>query len=302
MGVRFKPVYMCEGCGAEFETEDSVRLFKGTVENGNGTKVFIQIDKMYCLNCLPLALDFENNTPETVQIVDQSEQKFEEIKQSKTSTEDILCKIEEFNTHYQKILESQQNQINELFNIPRKEEVVVEEKEEEIVQEEFIEEPEEEPFDEIIPTQSQGKYVVLYKILTPENENEFAKRYNYKDIKTLRQGKYNDSLIGLYYSRDGYIDNLNFGYEYRQETVKVVNKMFFGIPNIVNRDVYIFPELGIAVIEKEYFDDKIEPVRYIKPVVEEVMEVVEERPSSGEENVSKKSFLKNAFDNDDDYI
>ncbi len=70
MAIKFKPLYCCEGCGIDYEDSDQVRIFFGIVKNGDETKEFIQSQKMFCLSCLPLALDFENKVPETVQIVD----------------------------------------------------------------------------------------------------------------------------------------------------------------------------------------------------------------------------------------
>ena len=127
--------------------------------------------------------------------------------------------------------------------------------------------------EDLIPLKTSGRYLVLYKIKSEEHEEDFAKRCNHKDAKSLRETYGNKSLTGIYYSIDKFTDTLeDFSYEYRQETIKVVNKIFFGVPNVVERQAYVYSDLGIALIEKQIFEDKIEPIIY------EIPEEIEEAP------------------------
>jgi len=78
-------------------------------------KIFIQNNKMYCLNCLQYALDYENKVPETVEILNQQElEKQIELKEKPITMSDLENKFMEINTQYLKNLTDQQKQINEL--------------------------------------------------------------------------------------------------------------------------------------------------------------------------------------------
>jgi hypothetical protein len=80
MALKFKPIYMCDGCGNELENPDEIRIFPGNITNGSKNKKYSSDEKMYCLNCIPLALDFKNETPETVKIIDDAVIKEQEQK------------------------------------------------------------------------------------------------------------------------------------------------------------------------------------------------------------------------------
>ena len=72
MVLKYKPLYQCDGCSLEFEDPDKVRIFESLVKNGNQTKQYIETG-MFCLDCIPLALDFSNQNPETVKIIDPTD-------------------------------------------------------------------------------------------------------------------------------------------------------------------------------------------------------------------------------------
>lgn len=364
--IRFKPIYTCEGCGTEFETIDSVRIFKGVVKNGNETKIFIIEDAMYCINCIPLILDFKNECPETVKIINKlTPEEPLEPKEKPITMKDIENKFVEINKQYLKTLDAQQKKINELTeklnykdklpektvarseqSISRKEALKISneileqaEKErhepEEIIEiEQKIEESEiqsqyepettteninsetEELIEEMIPSEPFGKYIILSKINSEASENNLAKKCGCKDIKSLRETYGNKSLMGIYYSTDKYTNSLAIqSLEYRQETIEVINKIFFGVPNVVQRQAFVYPDIEIALIEKHAFDDKIEPIRYEPPVEESIenSEIVpEEKPSVNKilksfskqfhksENPLKKKFSKDEMG--DEYI
>jgi hypothetical protein len=345
MGIIFKAYYQCCGCGIEFDNPDKVRNFKGTVENGDRSKIFIQEEKMYCVDCLPLALDFENKCPETVKIVAPEEQKLEQEKNT-NKISDLENKIININKQYLETLEFQQKEIkalskklinfeksssqktseqmvddilreearkfmgsvnetipddwpkpNELIGKDESSETIIGEvvsvNGEDIELETTLEEPEitkeikdseteQSVLGDSIPLKAFGKYLVLYEIKSEANESDLAKRCGHKDVKSLRETCGNKSLMGIYYSIDKFIDDLNeIGDDYRQETVKVINKIFFGVPNVVERKAYIYPDYGIGLIEKYIFDDKIEPIEYVVP--EEVAEVAVSKPTQGSE-------------------
>jgi hypothetical protein len=74
--------------------------------------------------------------------------------------------------------------------------------------------------------------------------------------------------------------------------------MFFGVPNIVKRNIFVARELNIALIEKDLFADKIESISFEVPETIKSPEVIIPK---GEENlvpnISKdklKSFVSDA--------
>ena len=89
MPVKYKPLYCCDGCGNEFEDSNKVRIFESVVKSGDETKIYIQTG-MYCIECIPLALDFKNENPETVVNIDP--------KQALAAEDDL------FEKQYEKIL------------------------------------------------------------------------------------------------------------------------------------------------------------------------------------------------------
>ena len=333
MGLIHKAYYQCDGCGAEFQDSDQVRMFEGLVKNGEGNKIFIQNNKMYCLNCLQYALDYENKVPETVEILNQQElEKQIESKEKPITMSDLENKFMEINTQYLKNLTDQQKQINELSEsikstgkiISRKEAIEISNKileqaesermENDILteeakfavlqiesrkkgepnpiienQDEFLEEGGTEKFDDVsslepeIPNEQinseteqdkisieeligidreflkdSGKYLVLCQILVPETEEYFAKEFcKLESSKELKETIGNKSLIGTYFSINKYlgIDDID---NFRPIKAKVVNKILFGIPNIV--DLEILSVDDFAIVEKEKFDIPVEPI------------------------------------------
>ena len=321
MGLIHKAYYQCDGCGAEFQDSDQVRMFEGLVKNGEGNKIFIQNNKMYCLNCLQYALDYENKVPETVEILNQQElEKQIESKEKPITMSDLENKITEVNTQYLKNLTDQQKQIDELSEsikstgkiISRKEAIKISNKileqaesermENDILaeeakkavqimknQDEFLEEGGIEKFDDVsslepeIPNEQinseteqdkisieeltginpeylkdSGKYLVLCRILTLAAEEYFAKEFcKLESAEELKEAIGNKSLIGTYFSINKYlgIDDID---NFRPIKAKVVNKILFGIPNIV--DLEILSVDDFAIVEKEKFDIPVEPI------------------------------------------
>jgi predicted nucleic-acid-binding Zn-ribbon protein len=321
MGVIHKAYYQCDGCGAEFQDSDQVRMFGGSVKNGEGNKIFIQNNKMYCLNCLQYALDYENKVPETVEILNNQElEKLVEPKEKPITMSDLENKFMEINTQYLKNLTDQQKQINELSEsikstgkiISRKEAIKISNKileqaesermENDILaeeakkavqimknQDEFLEEGGIEKFDDInslepeIPNEQinleteqdkisieeltginpeylkdSGKYLVLCRILTLAAEEYFAKELcKLESAEELKEAIGNKPLTGTYFSTNKYLDVGSID-NFRPIKAKVVNKILFGIPNIV--DLEILDANDFAIIEKEKFEVQLEPI------------------------------------------
>jgi len=316
MGLAYKVYYQCDGCGTEFKDPDQVRIFEGFVKNGEGNKIFIQDNKMYCLDCLQFALDYENIVPETVKIIDQQElKKISEVKEKPITMADLENKFAEINNQY---LKNQQKKIDQLLEslklseqvISRKEVIeisnkVLEQVESENnqiephekvklnsiieIQDEFLEEGETEKNDDIISLEPEipneqidsdteqedtlisqltgidkkyflkdsGKYLVLCQILTPVAEEYFATKFcNLKDTATLREILGNRSLLGTYFSINKYID-IDSVNNFESKIAKVVNKILFSIPNIVDLEVLCSDDF--AIVEKEKFNIQVEP-------------------------------------------
>lgn len=372
MGVKFKPLYSCDGCGEDHEDPDKVRIFESIVKSGDESKQYIK-SGMFCLSCIPLALDFENKVPETVQIIDpkqalaDSEDQFEKQYQNLNenirdfkelffafvretekdlkrlnlqfeSLYDLVHKSEfkkdkedpyEFSKRMEnvdKILKAQQiekteatpnpildqaledlskNFIEKQENLPAdwpspSELVGIEEsqttsQEPETTTENINSETEKDVFGE-----DYGRYLILKLIDNEVTERKFAQKNGYKDTKDLWQACGLNSLVGLYYSTTKYIDTpTNFITDLVMlNDVKVINKMFFGVPNIVKRSIFVSKEMNIALIEKENFADKIESISFEVP---EKLKDVEIIIPKGEENlvpnISKdklKSFVSDA--------
>jgi len=407
MGVKFKPLYSCDGCGEDHEDPDKVRIFESIVKSGDESKQYIK-SGMFCLSCIPLALDFENKVPETVQIVDPKkaladaenlfEKQYEKILnklaqdnyitfgiQDETSTEreirDIKAKLVEIERSLKLSItptqESMEDQIlrEEARNfvkhgaqtIPEKEfketiktfiknqeslpadwpspselvgkedlnslkhgdeltekyvehitspedpqETTVEgevvsingeyiepqttSQEPETTTENINSETEEDAFESI--GEDHGKYLILRLIDEEISERKFAQKNGYKDTKDLREACGLKSLIGLYYSTNKYTNTPTDFIVEPYEDQKIINKMFFGVPNIVKRNIFVARELNIALIEKDLFADKIESISFEVPETIKSPEVIIPK---GEENlvpnISKdklKSFVSDA--------
>jgi hypothetical protein len=322
MGLAYKVYYQCDGCGTEFKDPDQVRIFEGSVKNGEGNKIFIQDNKMYCLDCLQFALDYKNIVPETVKIIDSQElEKISEVKEKPITMVDLENKFMEINNQYLKNLTDQQKKIDQILESLKSPEQVISKKEAiEIpnktlkqiesermknnnqiepyekdklnsiieIQDEFLEEGETEKFDDIISLEPEipneqidsdteqenilisqltgidrrylkdsGNYLVLCQILTPAAEEYFATNFcNLKDTATLHEILGNRSLLGTYFSINKYIDIDNID-NFESKIAKVVNKILFGIPNIVNLEVLCSDDF--AIIEKEKFNIQVKP-------------------------------------------
>jgi len=103
-----------------------------------------------------------------------------------------------------------------------------------------------------------GKYLILCQILAPEIEEYFAKEFcKLESSKELKETIGNKSLTGTYFSTNKYLDVDNID-NFRPIKAKVVNKILFGIPNIV--DLEILSVDDFAIVEKEKFDIPVEPI------------------------------------------
>ncbi len=347
MVLKYKPLYSCDGCGIDFEDANKVRIFESRILNGDQTKQYVE-SGMFCLDCIPLALDFENKNPETVKIIDPIKALADKEEQFKENYQKIVDKLAEdkyigteneiFNLELEKTMKDielikswikkhnkssdpifqismydQKGKHHDNSNYPAKSllpeieltEVVKEEIEQKVFdeitsKEEQLSSQEPETTNEIINSETEedeidqfgeesGDYLILRLIDDEITEMKFAQKNNYKNLRDLRATCGNKPLIGLYYSINRFVDDPNIGGDYNSNykpTIKIINKMFFGIPSIVERKVFIYDNLGIALIEKELFDDKIEAVKYEIPH-EEVSEE-HEKPSPTINNMLKK--------------
>lgn len=314
MGKVYKEYYQCVGCGTEFDTPDKVRIFKDEVMNGNETKIYINPNDMYCIDCLKLILDFDNKVPETVQIkipekkyirpttLDDLEKRvnsldgrlsnIEETSDGEISTDEKIALVKAIktmeNTKFDDFppmkKESQpENSIAPKTTIENVETEIIREEADQINKDALqrIENlsktvtnitEETNILDDILPEDlisidSSGPYLILCEILTEEHELDLAKRCGYKDVKSLMEMVGNKSLKGTYYSPGKYTDSVSIFEEMGHITkqVKVVNKIFFGVPNIVERTVEVFPDFNIALIEKDLFEDEVIPLEIPKP-------------------------------------
>jgi len=224
MAIKLKQIYICDGCGSEFEQPDQIRIFN-EVWNGDKTKSFIRPNQMYCSDCTNIVLDFENKIPETVIILNNKKEKY--IRNKKV--EDIIEKEE-----VEDIIEEK-----EVEDIIEKEEV------EDIIEKEEVE--------DIIEEKEVARFLVLQKIKNTEDEKFFAKHFQYDKIETLKEIINNKTLIGTYFSMDQFV-NIEDIDKFEKITAKIINKIIFGVPNIINSEVYVIPELDTVVIEKEKFE------------------------------------------------
>mgnify|MGYP001157948765 FL=1 len=304
MAKIFKPLYQCEGCGETFEDPDQVRIFAGEVTNGTELKSFIRPTQMYCLNCLKHSLDYDNNNPETVIIKESKEEivdipfqeqvmnrlnLFDEFRQETLVNLELIAKNIEKHVNIEKLLKEkffdlkeqfEKNQDNivknqeefleeggtKLFDqINHPEESIISQEEPEITKEENYSETLHDIADTLTELPDSGKYLILIKINNKNDETIYANKCNI-DVKMLRENCGKQPLIGLYYSSDKYCESVgDIGNNYKSINTKIINKMFFGVPNIIEKQIWDFQSLGIALIEKTLFEDKIEPIKYEIP-------------------------------------
>ena len=311
MGVKFIPRYACDGCGIEFEDPDKVRIFESLVKNGDQTKQYIE-NGMLCLDCIPLALDFKNENPETIKIIepikaladteDQFEKQYYKIIEILNLDSIIKALIEKIENHKHITPDHDHVKILELYDKIQKLEVVKSYNEntmkeewdikditpKETIQEDWPhpselvgkenQEPQEEPetineinnseTDDVLDNfgEDNGTYLILKLIDNESAERKFAQKNNYKDVKDLRATCGNKPLIGLYYSINRFVDDPNDIGEFdKQANTKIINKIFFGVPSIVERNIYMYNDVGLALIEKDQFNDRIEAIKYEIP-------------------------------------
>lgn len=345
MVLKHRPIYQCDGCSLEFEDPNKVRIFENQILNGDQTKQYIE-SGMFCLDCIPLALDFINKNPETVKIIDpikvladkeeQFKKDYQKIVNKLTNDKHIGAGIEEelisielrktmkdveiikdwVRRHnqssdpiFQISMYDQKDKHLDNSNYPAKSllpEIELKEEIEQkvfdtIISKEIDQETSQEP--EIINENNSeiqddtidhigeetGDYLILRLIDDEITEMRFAQKNNYKDLNELRATCGNKPLIGLYYSINRFVNDPNLDGEYNENykpTIKIINKMFFGIPSIVERKVFMYENFGIALIEKELFDDKIEAIKYEIP--HEEVHDEHNKPSPTINNMLKK--------------
>ncbi len=124
-----------------------------------------------------------------------------------------------------------------------------------------------------------GKYLILFRIDTEEQESYLSRSYGHKKLEDLREccGK---PLIGIYVSTDKYINELKL---LEPKEVQIINKVFMGIPNIINRVVILDANNdSLAYIPKEDFDLQIESLPIELPVIEEEIDDDGERDITAE--------------------
>jgi hypothetical protein len=102
-----------------------------------------------------------------------------------------------------------------------------------------------------------GKYLVLCQIIAPEVEEYFAKEFcKLKNLSEMKDILGNISLKGVYFSINKYIDIEDLA-DFKSRNAKVVNKIIFGIPNIVDLEILCTDDF--AIIDKEKFNIQFEP-------------------------------------------
>jgi len=87
--------------------------------------------------------------------------------------------------------------------------------------------------------QDFGDYIVLCQIKNSQMEEYFAKeKCGHKDAASLREASGNKSLINTWFSIDKYISEKDAHFDY-SISARVINKIIFGIPNIVDKTIFI---------------------------------------------------------------
>ncbi len=170
--------------------------------------------------------------------------------------------------------------------------------------------------------QNTGDYLVLCQIKNSQIEEYFAKeKCGYENVTSLREacGK---SLINNWFSTGKYISekDINNSTNY-SSTEKVINKIVFGIPNIVDRTI-IIPKIenGYGYILKNDFDIQIEsPPKYEVPeeidnnkttiqdistetVISDIEPVIKKDPVKNIDSFLKPKKKFSKFNIDDEYI
>ncbi len=331
--LKFKPIYTCDGCGTELENPDQIRIFAELVKNGDGTKIYIDQETMYCLNCIPLALDFENVCPGTVKIVERPElekptEKVVEkvVKENLITAEELEQHLSEITNRFIYVLETHQKKIDLLLEtvnslreetssnqeISRSIDIVVDDitteaelkAEEESELGKSIYKEETRDLIDLIPTETFGDYILLKCIESEEDKEELAKKCGYKDVNSLNEVFGKKSPIGIYYSLDKYTNTLQIlNGDYQRKTVKLINKILFGVPNVAEKPAYVYSDTKFALIEKRLFDDKVEIASEAATKIQKSSATTSKRL---EEVLKRKLLFKNddvmRDNDDDDYI
>lgn len=262
MGKVFKPIYVCDQCETQFEDPLQLRSFLGPVSDGETDNFFVIMNeedsepKMYCVNCIPKVLDLTNENLEitTVRINTISPQEI--VEKDEIIQQEI---VEDETKHNVDITDEEEDLEQEIIEELEKPYPAEEYESETIVDNVYI------PVSgDLLET---GKYLVLYKISNEEQEEYFAKKHKRKNADEFRK-MYGSPLIGLYFSTNGYVNDLPK--KTIIKSIKIVNKIIFDIPNVINKDCYLDTgDDSHAYIEKQYFDMQIEPIIIEPETIEE---------------------------------
>jgi hypothetical protein len=128
--------------------------------------------------------------------------------------------------------------------------------------EEIILEPNQDNNPAIQP-QTSGKYLILCKIENEAQEEAFAQMHSLtlKDLKS----NYGNSLKGLYVKTgEYYINEIPRGTSIYLNDCNIVNKLIFGVPNIINKMIHTSNNSTLGYIELKDFDFQFEEIKYDK--------------------------------------
>jgi hypothetical protein len=273
MAIKFKPIYTCDGCGIDFENENEIRIFTGTVYDGSGTKQYLATEKMYCLKCIPLALDFENSNPQTFKIISKEEKSKtkescpeiielkNEIKQINNRLAKINSQNQEFKTFIKKSkiyddknliklaediekdLDEKMKDVEKYIEDPTQieNEDSIENITEQLNEDEIIQQPE-----DILTIEDffkdSGEYEVYCKIEGDIHLNKVMKMCSCKTEDQLNQLVKPNNIKEIYYSIKKYInfEDLNdplVGPKVETpDKIKIIKQIMFGIPDIIAVD------------------------------------------------------------------
>jgi len=286
MSKKYKPIYECDNCHIEFEDSKKVRCFTNYVTDGENKLMFIdKFEAMYCLECIPKILRLNEDYSDVYERTEIEESEIEPIKEEPEVEEESKIELVEEAEEEPEIEETEAEEEPEIEKTEAEEEP-----ESEIIKEEKPETTKD-FFKNEIMSYDDGIYLILYKITNEEQEEYIAKLYGHKDANSLRE-TYGKSLIGLYISSDSFVNELPAKLKMKQ--IPVINKIIFGVPNVVEKDAYIDNEY--AYIEKNKFNLNIEPA-LIKTNNEIPITKKEEQVIKKEEELDEEEIM-NIFDED----
>jgi len=319
MSKKYRPIYECDKCHKEFDDSTKVRSFEGSVTDGEGDIIFIDNSSnleseelfcsMYCMECIPEILlsgkkSEEKSGLDEIKKILNIEDKYLKSAENYNFIEDVnelynqeknIIIHEEDSNFGPKLIDLSNTEVQHNLIVdsnPYKKEVEIPK---ENISTNLLESSTEDKFEqfEAIELLEDGEYLVLYQITNDEQEEYISKQYGHPDIQSLRDS-YGGPLIGLYISSNGFINNIPKNLQLN--VINVINKVIFGIPNVVIKNAFI--QNGIAYILKQDFDLHIESIKISKPNVEEKIPtypIIEKKEENIEEEIPIDEF-------DDDYI